>query len=82
MMEQLCCPPFENINESKTKFPLILNYERLWVNWVPGLALKQLRILLAATKQLNEWFSPSVCPSVRPSVRLSHLLNYVPIIVS
>ena len=26
---------------------------------------------LAATKQLYEWFSPSVCPSVRPSVRLS-----------
>ena len=26
---------------------------------------------LAATKQLYEWFSPSVCPSVRPSVRPS-----------
>ena len=26
---------------------------------------------LAATKQLYEWFSPSVCLSVRPSVRLS-----------
>ena len=26
---------------------------------------------LAATKQLYEWFSPSVCPSVRLSVRLS-----------
>ena len=26
---------------------------------------------LAATKQLYDWFSPSVCPSVRPSVCLS-----------
>ena len=25
-------------------------------------------MFLAATKQLYEWFSPSVCPSVRPSV--------------
>ena len=41
---------------------------------------------LAATKQLYEWFSPSVRPSVRlsvrPSVCLSHLFDYVPIIVS
>ena len=41
---------------------------------------------LAATKQLYEWFSPSVCPSVRlsvcPSVCLSHLFDYVPIILS
>ena len=29
--------------------------------------------ILAATKQLYEWFSPSVCPS--------HLFDYVPIIV-
>ena len=55
-------------------------------------------IFLAATKQLYEWYflsvcpsvrlsvCPSVCPSVRlsvcPSVRLSHLFDYVPIIVS
>ena len=26
-------------------------------------------LFLAATKQLYDWFSPSVCPSVRPSVR-------------
>ena len=26
------------------------------------------RMFLAATKQLNDWFSPSVCPSVRLSV--------------
>ena len=37
---------------------------------------------LAATKQLYEWFSPSACPSVRLSVCLSHLFDYVPIIVS
>ena len=35
-------------------------------------------MFLAATKQLYEWFSPSVCPSVCPS----HLFDYVPIIVS
>ena len=56
------------------------------------------RIFLAATKQLYEWYFLSVCPSVRlsvrlsvcpsvclsvcPSVRLSHLFDYVPIIVS
>ena len=34
--------------------------------------------ILAATKQLYEWFSPSV----RPSVCLWHLFHYVPIIVS
>ena len=37
---------------------------------------------LAATKQLYERFSPSVCPSVRLSVCLSHLFNYVPTIAS
>ena len=45
-----------------------------------------LHLFLAATKQLYEWFSPSVCPSVRLSVRLSvclsHLFDYVPIILS
>ena len=39
-------------------------------------------IFLAATKQLYEWYFLSVCPSVRLSVRLSHLFDYVPIIVS
>ena len=37
---------------------------------------------LAATKQLYECFSPSVCPSVCLSVCPSHLFDYVPIIVS
>ena len=37
---------------------------------------------LAATKQLYEWSSQSVCLSVCPSVCLSHLFDYVPNIVS
>ena len=37
---------------------------------------------LAATKQLYEWFSPSVRPSVGLSVRPSHLFLHVAIIVS
>ena len=35
-------------------------------------------LFLAATKQLYEWFSPSVCLSVRPSVRLSVCLSVTP----
>ena len=46
--------------------------------WLPGGHIR----FLAATKQLYEWFSPSVRLSVRPSVRLSHLFDYVPIILS
>ena len=37
---------------------------------------------LAATKQLYEWSSPSICLSVCLSVCLSHLFDYVSIIVS
>ena len=37
---------------------------------------------LAATKQLNEWYFPSVRPSVCLSVCLLHLFDYVPMIVS
>ena len=39
-------------------------------------------LFLAATKQLYKWYFPSVSPSVRLSVSLSHLFDYVPIIVS
>ena len=46
------------------------------------LTLKWLGHFLAATKQLYEWFSPSVRPSVCPSVHPSHLFDYVPINVS
>ena len=50
--------------------------------WVTGTVF-----FLAVTKQLYEWFSPSVRPSVCQSVRLSvrllsHFFNYVPIIAS
>ena len=38
-------------------------------------------IFLAATKQLYEWFSPSVCPSVRPSVTPFWLCSHHPIIM-
>ena len=41
-----------------------------------------LLLFLAATKQHYEWYFLSVCPSVCPSVRLSHLFDYVPIILS
>ena len=37
----------------------------------PSVCLSVRHTFLAATKQLYEWFSPSVCPSVRPSVRPS-----------
>ena len=53
-------------------------------NWycTNGLVPKDARAcictFLAATKQLYEWYFLSVCPSVR----LSHLFDYVPIIVS
>ena len=35
-------------------------------------------LFLAATKQLYDWFSPSVCPSVCPSVRPSVRLSVTP----
>ena len=44
----------------------------------PSICMSVCHTFLAATKQLYEWFSPSVCLSVRPS----HLFDYVPIIVS
>ena len=52
--------------------------------WVNALMLSQSWTyhFLAATKQLYEWYFLCVCPSVRLSVRLSHLFDYVPIIVS
>ena len=66
--------------------------------WVSFQTIVIIFVFLAATKQLYEWYFLSVCPSVRlsvclsvcpsvrlsvcPSVRLSHLFDYVPIIVS
>ena len=48
-------------------------------HWVQGylLAYCWTRLFfLAATKQLYEWFSPSVCLSVRPSVRHTFLTMF------
>ena len=65
----------------------------IW-QWNQAHSWKQQRrgalLFLAATKQLYKWYFPSVrpsvrlsvCPSVRLSVCLSHLFDYVPIIVS
>ena len=54
------------VTDTNQKYPTTRQYITLATNF------------LAATKQLSEWF----CPSVRPSVRPSHLFDYVPIIVS
>ena len=56
-------------------------WSKLWANIVKCIFQKEF-LFLAATKQLYEWFSPSVCLSVRLFVCLSHLFDYVPIIVS
>ena len=45
----------------------ILPAQRIYSELITGIPEK----FLAATKQLYEWFSPSVCPSVRLSVCLS-----------
>ena len=55
----------------------LLNVSRFELTLIP-LPDSDQRVFLAATKQLYEWFSPSVRPSVCPS----HLFDYVPIIVS
>ena len=60
---------------------------QLWMSIIVQLHMSWYIIsFLAATKQLYEWFSPSVRlsvrPSVCPSVCLSHLFDYVPIILS
>ena len=60
----------------KEFWTLLWPYRDYWA-WIVDRA-----IFLAATKQLYDWFSPSVCPSVCLSVRPSHLFLHVPIIVS
>ena len=68
-----------------TRCSLIPDMHNCWHGWalvIPWKTLQHIAQFLAATKQLYEWFSPSVCPSVRLSVCLSHLFDYVPIIVS
>ena len=48
------------------------------INWelLRGLNFKNSYMFLAATKQLYEWYFPSVCPSVRPSVRHTFLTMF------
>ena len=48
-----------------------------WLHWITWIYTTK-HVLLAATKQLYEWYFLSVCPSVR----LLHLFDYVPIIAS
>ena len=71
-------PIFTRIKCFRTVTPVWIH----WWLWNDAQSFKQHRrgalLFLAATKQLFEWFSPSVCPSVCPS----HLFDYVPIIVS
>ena len=66
------------LNRFRTVTPIKIH----WWLWNDAQSLKQHRrgalLFLAATKQLYKWYFPSVCPSVR----LSHLFDYVPIILS
>ena len=69
-------PTYRNENE------ITYSLASAWSQFI----LAKVAKFLAATKQLYDWFSPSVCLSVRlsvrPSVCLSHLFHHVPIIVS
>ena len=62
------------LNRFRTVTPVWIH---IWL-WDEAYSLIMLRrgalLFLAATKQLYEWYFPSVCPS--------HLFDYVPIIVS
>ena len=51
---------------------LLNNDNSITRNWM----LKIQDLFLAATKQLNEWYFPSVCPSVRLSVRHTFLTMF------
>ena len=70
------------------KYPLcskifILHLPLQWRhNERDGVSNHQPHHFLAATKQLYEWLSLSVCPSVCLSVCLRHLFHYVPILLS
>ena len=78
----LTCYKFDSYEENTSE--ILIKIQQLLFN---KMRLKiSLATFLAATKQLYEWYflsvCPSVCLSVWPSVRLSHLFDYVPIIVS
>ena len=50
--------------------PFLRGLRQWWVHYPHNGTVMQ-KMFLAATKQLYDWFSSSVCLSVRPSVRLS-----------
>ena len=73
------------VTEVNTQLNRFRTVTPVWIHiwwWNDAYSLMMLRrgalLFLAATKQLYKWYFPSVCPSVR----LSHLFDYVPIIVS
>ena len=73
------------VTEVTTQLHRFRTVTPVWIHiwwWDDAYSLIMLRrgalLFLAATKQLYEWSFPSVCPSVC----LSHLFDYVPIIVS
>ena len=77
------------VTEVTTQLNRFRTVTPVWIHiwwWDDGYSLIMLRrsalLFLAATKQLYKWYFPSVRPSVRLSVCLSHLFDYVPIIVS
>ena len=77
------------VTEVNTQLSRFRTPTPVWIHigrWNHAHSWKQHRrgalLFLAATKQLYEWYFLSVCLSVCPSVRLSHLFDYVPIIVS
>ena len=65
-----------NCDVTMTDCSRVVSMDAFLTQWCWGQAF--FRFFLAATKQLYEWYFLSVCPSVR----LSHLFDYVPIIVS
>ena len=69
------CVPWAAVAVFIIFYQAIMNQHEICDDWIHI-------IFLAVTKQLYEWFSPSVGPSVCPSVGLSHLFDYVPIIIS
>ena len=58
-------------NHNSSIFNFLIKETHDWQKSWDNLVFTMIVIFLAATKQLYEWFSPSVCPSVRPSVCLS-----------
>ena len=77
------------VTEVNTQLSRFRTLTPVWIHiwqWNHPHSWKQHRrgalLFLAATKQLYKWYFPSVRLCVCPSVCLSHLFDYVPIIVS